>query len=137
MNRPPKGRTGADFLRQTMRRCRSALIAAGFFSLLVNLLMLTTSFYSLQVFDRVLTSRSIDTLLYLSGIAVIALLVLWIIDLARSQIITAIGTWFEERVAPRIVTAAVAGFAPLAPGSSASQPLRDVSTIRNFLVGPY
>jgi PrtD family type I secretion system ABC transporter len=137
MNRPPKGRTGAAFLRQTMRRSRAAFIAAALFSLLVNLLMLTTSFYSLQVFDRVLTSRSTDTLFYLSLIAVIALLVLWIIDLARSQIMTAIGTWVEERLAPRIVTAAVAGFAPLAPGSSASQPLRDVTTIRNFLLGPH
>jgi PrtD family type I secretion system ABC transporter len=137
MNRPEKGRTGAAFLRQTLRRSRAAILAAALFSLIVNLLMLTTSFYSLQVFDRVLTSRSIDTLLYLSLIAVIALLVLWVIDLARSQVMTAVGTWFDERISPRIISAAVAGFAPLAPGSTASQPLRDVTTIRSFLLGPH
>ncbi len=134
--RPPE-RRGAAFLRQTLRRCRGALATAGAFSFVINLLMLTGSLYSLQVFDRVLTSRSVSTLIYLSLIALAALLVLWLLDLARAQVMTAIGTWFDERLGPRLLAAAAAGTAPTPPGPAAAQPLRDRALLRNFLVGPH
>ena len=53
-----------------------ALGFALFFSLFINLLMLTVPLYMLQIFDRVLTSQSIDTLIYLTIIAIFALIVM-------------------------------------------------------------
>jgi len=55
--------------------CRGALIAAGIVSLFVNVLMLTVPLYMLQIFDRVLMSRSDETLFFLSVAAVGALVV--------------------------------------------------------------
>jgi PrtD family type I secretion system ABC transporter len=129
-------RKGASFLRQTLRRCRGAFLGASVFSFFINLLMLTGSIYSLQVFDRVLSSRSISTLIYLSLLAGLALVFLWFLDLARAQVMTAVGTWFDERVGPRLMAGTVAGTGPVAPGPGAAQPLRDLIQIRNFLVGP-
>ena len=54
--------------------CSSALIAVGLFSAVVNILYLTGSFYMLQVYDRVMTSRSIPTLI---GLSVLAALLRW------------------------------------------------------------
>lgn len=128
---------GSSFLRQTMRRCRQAVFAMGVFTFGINLLMLTASLYSLQLFDRVLTSRSVSTLIYLSVLALIAFIILWFIEFARGQVASAVGTWFEERVGPRVFAASVAGQAPLQAGPAAAQPLRDVALLRSFFVGPH
>ena len=52
-----------------LARCRDGLIAVGAFSMAVNLLVLTVSVYMLQVYDRVLPGRSVETLIYLTLIA--------------------------------------------------------------------
>ena len=57
------------------------------FSAVLNVLMLTSSVYMLQVYDRVLTSGSIETLLYLTIIAVAALLLLSLLDTLRSRML--------------------------------------------------
>jgi len=137
MSKPKPVKKGAAFLRQALRRCRQALTAAIVFSFVINLLMLTASLYSLQLFDRVLTSRSIDTLLYLSLLALIAFGIQCLLDLTRSQVMTAIGTWIDERLGPSLYAGGVAGHAPVALGPAATQPLRDLGQLRNFLVGPH
>ncbi len=53
-------------MRAYLRQCGSCFLYAGLFSLFINLLLLTTPLYSMQVFDRVLTSRSTETLLVLT-----------------------------------------------------------------------
>lgn len=49
-----------------LRKCRKGLLYAAFFSLFANILMLTVSVYMMQVFDRVLTSKSMETLVFLT-----------------------------------------------------------------------
>src|SRR3712207_8565143 len=67
MMAPPALATAADTpLRRALRACRKQFLLVGLFSGAVNLLQLTTSLYMMQVFDRVLTTRVLDTLLYLS-----------------------------------------------------------------------
>ena len=61
-------------LREALAACRGGFIAAALFSLFINLLMLVTPLYMLQLFDRVLGSRSTDTLMVLTVITVLALL---------------------------------------------------------------
>jgi ABC-type protease/lipase transport system fused ATPase/permease subunit len=65
--------------------CRAAIVAAAGFSLLINLLLLTVPLYTMQVFDRVLASRSRETLLYLTVLALGALLLLGWLELVRAR----------------------------------------------------
>src|ERR1044071_4857385 len=102
MSKLPKVKKGAAFLHQALRRCRKAFIATVVFSFFINILMLTASMYSMQLFDRVLSSRSTDTLLFLSLFALVAYAFLWFLDLARSQVMLAFGTWFDDRLGPRL-----------------------------------
>ena len=76
--------TSTNQLRTTMNACRNAFLWLALFSGCVNLLMLTAPLYMLQVFDRVLASRSTDTLLLLSLIAGFALLALAGLEGVRS-----------------------------------------------------
>ena len=70
------------------------------FSAVLNVLMLTSSVYMLQVYDRVLTSGSIETLLYLTIIAAAALLLLSLLDTLRSRMLDRVSNWLEMRVRP-------------------------------------
>ncbi|MCS6921712.1 MAG: hypothetical protein NZM07_07355, partial [Elioraea sp.] len=63
-------------LARAVSAARAQFASVGLFSLVVNLLMLTTSIYMMQVFDRVLATRSTDTLFFLTLIALGALLAL-------------------------------------------------------------
>ena len=69
------------------------------FSLAINLLMLVPSLYMLQLFDRVLQTRSYDTLLYLTLIAVAALAVLGMLDTIRARMLVRVSTWIDRRLA--------------------------------------
>src|SRR3954452_3916721 len=87
-------------LRRALAACRKQFLLVGLFSGVVNLLQLTTSIYMMQVFDRVLATRILDTLLYLSIIAVVAVMVLALLEAVRGQIMQRIASWVEHRVAP-------------------------------------
>ncbi|MCZ6745407.1 MAG: type I secretion system permease/ATPase, partial [Alphaproteobacteria bacterium] len=80
----------SDALQAALRRCRGAVIAVVFFSMCINLLMLTAPLYMLQVFDRVLNSRSTETLLFLTLIAVVAFIALGAIEAVRHQMLSRI-----------------------------------------------
>src|SRR5919202_6243609 len=87
-------------LRRALRACRKQFVVVGLFSGVVNLLQLTTSIYMMQVFDRVLASRILDTLYYLSLITVVATLVLALLEAVRGQLMQRMAGWVEPRFAP-------------------------------------
>src|SRR5690349_13031006 len=87
-------------IRSAFFHCRSQMFAAGIFSLVLNVLMLTSSLYMMQVYDRVLASGSTATLVYLTMIALGALAVMSILDSIRSRVMGRIGTWVEARLGP-------------------------------------
>ncbi|MCK4939155.1 MAG: type I secretion system permease/ATPase [Rhodospirillaceae bacterium] len=117
-----------------VKAARAPLWAVGGFSFVVNMLMLTISIYMMQVFDRVLTSRSTETLLYLSVIAIGAVLILAILDYTRSRIMQGIGVWMDRSLARSGFERAVE--AELAGTGARTQILRDQGDIRNFLSSP-
>src|SRR5262245_34346467 len=78
------------------RACRRSMAMVAFFSAAINVLMLTGSLYMLQVYDRVLSSRSWETLLYLTIIAATALVVLGILEILRGKIVNRVSTYIEE-----------------------------------------
>ena len=88
-----------NLFRETMAGCRRALIHVGLFSLAINLLMLVPSLYMLQLFDRVLQTRSYDTLLYLTIMALTALAVLGLLDTVRARMLVRVSTWIDRRLA--------------------------------------
>lgn len=114
---------------------RRGLVWAGLISISISLLLFALPLYSLQVFDRVLTTRSSDTLWLLTAIASIALLSSAVLDALRSRILLRVGNGYVLKIAPRLFEGAVVesskGLEPY------GQPLRDVQIIRGFLTGTH
>lgn len=97
--------------------------------------MLTVPLYMLQVFDRVITSRSVDTLIYLTLLACAALLVIAVVEAARTGVMVAISTWLERRLGGLLLAESI--FGVVRSGRVASvQALRDLAVARNFVGGP-
>lgn len=101
----------------------------------VNILALTGSFYMLQVYDRVLSSRSIPTLIALSVLAGALYLFQGALEVTRAQLLVRLGGRVDRRLIEAAHDAAMR--LPLLGrhGGDAQQPIRDVDTIRGFLSG--
>ena len=119
---------------EVFAKVRPALIWAAVVSLFVNVLMLTVPLYMLQLFDRVLGSRSDETLLYLTLAAGVALVVMSALDVMRSRILVRMSTWLEKRLGPEALNRAVSGL--LVSQSYGAQALRDISQVRQFIASP-
>jgi ATP-binding cassette subfamily C protein/ATP-binding cassette subfamily C protein EexD len=112
---------------------RPAFIAAALFSLFANLLMLVIPLFSLQIYDRVLASRSGETLAMLTLIATLALVVQALLEGARSRLMVHVGLWLERRWAPELLERAIRRGPANGPGINL---IRDISTLRGFIGGP-
>ena len=104
------------------------------FSGVSNLLMLSVPLYMLQIYDRVLVSQSVETLLVLTLIVVIALLVFSILDAARSQLQTRVGARLEQTVTRKVTTTFLN--LPRLAGDDNVTALRDVETMKRFVSSP-
>ncbi len=98
----PRARLRPEAPALLLRRARAAvrreLWAAGAFSLFINLLMLVSSVYMMEVFDRVLTSGSLETLLFLTLIALAATAVFGLLSAVRRKLLVRIGDWLEREL---------------------------------------
>jgi ATP-binding cassette, subfamily C, bacterial PrsD len=122
-------------LAEALAACRRAFLAIALFSGMSNILMLTGSLFMLEVYDRVLPSRSVPTLVALLILAAGLYAAQGIIDLIRSRILIRIGNSLDEAMSARVYDAVVR--LPLKVGSKAdsSQPVRDLDSVRVFLSG--
>lgn len=114
---------------QTIRRYIRSL---GVFSLVLNVLTLTSAIFMLQVFDRVIPSQSSETLLVLFVGAGLALALLLIVDYLRSRLQGLTGSIVDERLSGPVAEAVVAQ-AARSGGLPQSDAIRDVATLRNLL----
>src|SRR5882762_233255 len=131
--RPGLSGARSSELREAMSACWHAFIAIGFMSGLVNILYLTGSFYMLEVYDRVLPSRSVPTLVALSILALTLFAFQGALDLIRSRIMIRVAATLDERLSGRVYDIVV-----LLPLRTKGQgdglaPLRDLDQIRAFL----
>jgi PrtD family type I secretion system ABC transporter len=129
--------TTADSLKlltNAMRRCRGNMVAVIIFSFFVNLLVFVGPLYMLQIYDRVLSSRSEVTLLVLTGLAVALLAVYAMLEIVRSRILVRTGVMFDELLADNVLYTAFRGHVRQ-PGAAYSQAPRDVDSIREFMTG--
>jgi PrtD family type I secretion system ABC transporter len=125
-------------LGEALRACRSAFIGVGVMSCMINLLYLTGSIFMLEIYDRVLPSRSVPTLVGLVILAGGLYVAQGILDLIRGRILVRIGTSLDEALSGRVFETVVR--LPLIAGgrNEGLQPLRDLDNIRAFLssLGP-
>jgi len=125
----------SGLLADALAACRGGFAALALFTFGINLLMLTAPLYMMQVFDRVLLSRSAETLILLTLIACFALLVMGGLDACRGFLMVRISDWLDRRLAGVLLADSIG--VPLRSGGEASvQSLRDLSTYRTFLTGP-
>jgi PrtD family type I secretion system ABC transporter len=122
-------------LKEALAACRGGFVAVVVFSLFINVLMLTAPLYMLQIFDRVIASRSEDTLLYLTLIAGVALLTLAALEITRSRIMVGLSSWLDKQLSGTVLEGSI-GLSVAAAGAPSIQGLRDLSTFRTFLAGP-
>lgn len=127
-------RRGAGPVRQALYACRQAFGAVAAFSLAINLLMLSAPVFMMQVFDRVLASRSIDTLVLLAFMALMALLVLAALEMVRSRVLLRVSLRLEQSLSAPALSAALA--TAMGGRGQGVQALRDLAQLRNFLTGP-
>lgn len=108
---------GLAELRAARRSSNTVLLAVALFSVAVNLLLLTGPLYMLQVYDRVLGSRSEPTLFALTALIVFLFLVMGILDHARGRVMARVGASFQARLDRRTFEAAMkrAQVAPAIP----------------------
>jgi ATP-binding cassette subfamily C protein len=113
--------------------CRQAFWGLAIFSGLSNILMLTGSFFMLQVYDRVLPSRSVPTLIGLLILAAVLFTFQGGLDLVRNRISTRIGRFLEETLSLRVYDAVVRLPLKTRGDGDGLQPLRDIDQVRSFL----
>lgn len=126
---------GRSELRAARRESRSLYWSVALFSLFVNALMLTGPLYMLQVYDRVLGSRSVETLFGLTLLIAFLFLMMGLLDLARGRVMARVGARFQARLDRRVFDAVIRK-AAVRPDQAGSAGLRDLESVQRFLSAP-
>jgi ATP-binding cassette subfamily C protein len=133
---PQHGGKKSAELASALGQCRNAFAGIGLFSFLINLLMLTGPLFMLQVYDRVLTSHSVPTLVALAVLTGALYLLQGLLDAIRGRVLLRVGTSIDESLSVRVHDA-VMRLPPKARGPGEGlQPIRDLDQLRGFLSSP-
>lgn len=127
-------RSSRSELAEAIYYCRDSFKSAAFFSFFINMLMLFPSIYMMQVYDRVLGSNSISTLLMLTLLAVLLFTMLGALEWIRSQVLIRVSTRFDLLLNDRLYRLLFRQ-ALVSAGKSSTQPLNDLLSLRQFLTG--
>lgn len=121
-------RLAADEMRPLIRK-------AAWFSVVISLLALTSTVYMLEVYDRVVVSRSLSTLLMLTLVTLAAYLVLVILEWVRGQVMSAAARQFEAGLGDRIFNAIFSATFRREAGAP-QQAMNDLRTLRDLIAAP-
>lgn len=132
--RPPAPKQASE-LYSALRHMRGAFLGVALISAMSNVLMLTGAIYMLQIYDRVLPSRHVPTLIALSVLAACLFIALGLFDFIRSRILIRMASRLDETLCERVFETIVK--MPLRAGTKNDglQPSRDLDTIRSFMSG--
>src|SRR5436190_283874 len=135
MRQPGRRSQQRSELAEALAACRGAFISIGLMAGMSNILMLTGAFFMLEIYDRVLPSRSIPTLVGLVILAGGLYTAQGLLDLIRGRILVRIGGRLDEALSGRVYETIVR--LPLKVGNrnDGLQPLRDLDSVRSFLSG--
>ena len=133
----PSGTAGHySTLGAAMRASTGAFIATGFFSMFINLLMLTGPLFMLQIYDRVLSSRSLPTLFVLFLLIAGLFAFLGFLEFIRARILTRIGTNVFERIHQRVFDAVIHLSLRTGGSNGSTKPLSDLNLLQQYISGP-
>ena len=132
--KPNLGTSPREALKQWRALSRRSLSTVAVFSIFVNVLMLTLPIYLFQLSDRVLTSRSTDTLLMLSLVALFFIGVLSLLDILRRQVLGRLATSFEAILGGPVLASLVA--TARVADSANVQALRNLHQVKGFIASP-
>jgi len=121
-------------VQRVLAGLRPYLLFAGLFSFAMNLLLLAPPLYMLQVFDRVLTSRSGETLAVLTIAVALALITMAALDVVRAYLLAALGAALDRRLGPEVLDGLLTDAGRLG-GRDHANALRDVHCLRSFFSG--
>jgi ABC transporter transmembrane region len=133
--RPQRQVPVSSELAAALGACRRAFLAIGLFSGMSNILMLTGSLFMLEVYDRVLPSRSVPTLVALLILTAGLFAAQGFIDAIRSRILVRIGHSLDATMSMRVYDAIVRLPLMIGGKGDGSQPVRDLDAVRGFLSG--
>jgi ATP-binding cassette, subfamily C, bacterial EexD len=122
-------------LFDALKSIRHYFIYAGVFSAAVNVLMLTPIIYMLQVYDRVISSGSLSTLSMLTLLLTFLMLAMGGFEWVRSMILIAASNRIEQQLRRRVFDATFKNALVTGGSGNTSQPLNDLSSLRQFLTG--
>ena len=122
-------------MREFIAQFRAYFLSAAFFSLVINVLMLAPALFMLQVFDRVVSSRSTETLVMLFVLTLFALLCMAYLDAIRARLLARAAIRLEKLLGPRVLASMLRQSAH-ANRTLSLHGLRDVNALRAFLTGP-
>lgn len=123
-------------LRAVISASRSAVASAAMFSMFLNLLMLVPSVYMLQVYDRVLSTGSVPTLLMLTLITTFLFMVFGGLEWLRTQVMIVASMRFDASLGPVVHDAVFARTIATSGRRASAQPLEDIDRVRQFVTGP-
>lgn len=124
----------SNLLIQSLLDSRRAIAVVFLFSAAVNVLMLTVPLYMMQVFDRVLASRSGETLIYLTAIALACLGAQALLEAARSQVLTRVSSFIDRTLGADLFRRSV--HSALLGRPYQTESMRDLQQVRGILSGP-
>ncbi len=122
-------------LEAVLHACRSSFFSVGLFSMFINLLMLVPAFYMLQVYDRVVTSGSIPTLVMLTIVMVLLMVTMGSLEWVRSRIMVRVSTRIDTLLGSRLYDASFKQALYSGGMNANAQPLSDLTGLRQFLTG--
>ncbi|MBR9829038.1 MAG: type I secretion system permease/ATPase [Oceanospirillales bacterium] len=122
-------------LEAVLLACRSSFVSVGLFSMFINLLMLVPAFYMLQVYDRVVTSGSIPTLIMLTLVMLLLMSTMGALEWVRSRIMVRVSTRIDTLLGNRLYDASFKQALDSGGMQANAQPLNDLTGLRQFLTG--
>jgi ATP-binding cassette subfamily C protein EexD len=122
-------------LEAVLHNCRSSFFSVGLFSMFINLLMLVPAFYMLQVYDRVVTSGSVPTLVMLTLVMLLLMITMGGLEWVRSRIMVRVSTKIDTLLGHRLYDASFKQALQTGGMQANAQPLSDLTGLRQFLTG--
>jgi len=123
-------------LGSALKASLPAFFSVGFFSFFINLLMLTGPLFMLQVYDRVLASRSLPTLVVLFGLVAGLFFIMGILEFVRSRVLVRIGAQVDRRLGKRVFDGSMQLSLRTGANINATAPLHQLGVVQQFLSGP-
>jgi len=135
-NKGGAGQSADPTLGSALRASSTAFIFVGIFSFFINLLMLTGPLFMLQIYDRVLASRSLPTLALLFILVAGLFAAMGFLEFVRTRVLARIGAHVDQRISQRVFDSSMQVSLRSGGSASSTSPLRELSVVQQFLSGP-